>query len=284
MAVELLVALLLLFPKGGDQWSAWLYVGIRLFCLANVLSSPFPLFPFLVCSHLTCTFLEDVRSLRHEISNCFACRVESWAQRTLPAAFYLCCSSVKWRSPKPLWIHFRTIPCHHCRKMVPLSKWELAITCRKRGCMEMRETLPCGLAPKSAAFLTFRSQQRWKAPGQPLYSLGKKIQRLDKYFALINSICLIKQSLPTTKAGKIFYITLSATSKRLLWAWFEQLFPQPRMWRNAKLHPGWDPACCVCVLSCRLVGFIAVEVAGWPPSGERSPVGKRWAMEKEMMV
>jgi len=27
-------------------------------------------------------------------------------------------------------------------------------------------------------------------------------------------------------------------SKRLLWAWFEQLFPQPRMWRNAKLHPG----------------------------------------------
>lgn len=30
---------------------------------------------------------------------------------------------------------------------------------------------------KSAAFLTFRSQQRWKTPGQPLYSLGEKSKK-----------------------------------------------------------------------------------------------------------
>lgn len=69
---------------------------------------------------------------------------------------------------------------------------------------------------KSAAFLTFRSQQDERLLVNLSTPLEKKIQRLDKYFALINSICLIKQSLPTTKAGKIFYITLSATFKRLL--------------------------------------------------------------------
>lgn len=133
-----------------------------------------------------------------------------------------------------------------CRERSLLSPQEDYTFLKGRACYRLQKKGLCGnerdsglwSCSKSAAFLTFRSQQRWKTPGQPLHSLGKKIQRLDKYFALINSICLIKQSLPTTKAGKIFYITLSTTSKRLLWAWFEQLFPQPRMWRNAKLHSG----------------------------------------------
>lgn len=41
-------------------------------------------------------------------------------------------------------------------------------------------------------------------------------------------------------------------------------------------------AACVCVLFRWLVGFIAVEVAGWLPSGEWSPAGERYATKKQM--
>lgn len=39
-----------------------------------------------------------------------------------------------------------SIPCHHRRKKTRFSKAELAIACRKRGYVEMKETLACGLA------------------------------------------------------------------------------------------------------------------------------------------
>lgn len=164
---------------------------------------------------------------------------EDWAQRNLPAVRLLPLL-LTWR----MEITQAFEDAHHERSLPPPQEEDTFL--KGRACYRLQKKGLCGnerdsglwSCSKSAAFLTFRSQQRWKTPGQPLHSLGKKIQRLDKYFALINSICLIKQSLPTTKAGKIFYITLSTTSKRLLWAWFEQLFPQPRMWRNAKLHSG----------------------------------------------
>lgn len=39
-----------------------------------------------------------------------------------------------------------SVPRRHRRKMTRFSKGELAIACRKRDYVEMKETLACGLA------------------------------------------------------------------------------------------------------------------------------------------
>lgn len=112
---------------------------------------PFPTASLLslVCSHLTWTLLHEgpCEALKawHIFLFCPLGQAEHRGSCMLPVTSGSC-SSGTWRSPKPLRIHFRSTPCHHSRKVVLLSKGKLAITCRKRGCIEMRQTLTCGFA------------------------------------------------------------------------------------------------------------------------------------------
>lgn len=108
---------------------------------------PFPTTSLLslVSSHLTWALLDVVRPLRHGISSCFAhwgkLSTEDPARCLLPLLFI-------WTMEitQAFENTFQEHSLPHSRKMVPLSKRKLAITCRKRGCKEMRQTLTCGFA------------------------------------------------------------------------------------------------------------------------------------------
>lgn len=144
MVVELPVALpVSLFPKDWPKWSE-LVSGGKATSSGQCTFLPFPNTPiFSPCSHIICTLLEDVRSLRRETSCLALWRSEHRGTACFFLPLLFTCSMEI--TLEPLRICFLNVPCHNCRKRVHLSKGELAVTCRERGYVEVKETLACGL-------------------------------------------------------------------------------------------------------------------------------------------
>lgn len=138
---------------------------------------PFPTASLLslVCSHLTRTLLHVVRPLKHGISSCFS----HWGK--LSTEDPACCllPLIIW-SMEITQAFENTFQKHSLPLQQESGTFVKGKTChhlQKKGLHRNETNSDLWFCSKSAAFLTFRSQQRWKTPGQPLYSLGEKSKK-----------------------------------------------------------------------------------------------------------